>query len=197
MIDIELEDDLIINYDKSLLVIIDMIKGFTSIGNLKSDYISNIALNIRSYSTRFSNVIAINDAHEDNDCEFNLYPAHCIDGTKESELCNELIDIDFSYILYKNSTNGFFSYNFLNVFNDYIKNNFDFIVTGCCTDICVLQFCLTFKAYLNHINKDLNIIVPVNLVETYDDINHPRNELVKLSLYLMKNMGIKLINTNI
>lgn len=197
MIDIELEDDLIINYDKSLLVIIDMIKGFTSIGNLKSDYISNIALNIRSYSTRFSDVIAINDAHEDNDCEFNLYPAHCIDGTKESELCNELIDIDFSYILYKNSTNGFFSYNFLNVFNDYIKNNFDFIVTGCCTDICVLQFCLTFKAYLNHINKDLNIIVPVNLVETYDDINHPRNELVKFSLYLMKNMGIKLINTNI
>ena len=197
MIDSELVIDLIVVFFFCLLIIIDMLKGFTDIGNLKSRYISNIALDIRGYSNRFSNIIAINDNHGNSDCEFNLYPAHCIDGTKESELCDELIDLDFDYILYKNSTNGFFSYNFSNVFNDYIENNFNFIVTGCCTDICILQFCLTFKAYLNHINKNLDIIVPVNLVETYDDINHPRDELAKFSLYFMKNMGIRLINTHI
>ena len=58
MIDIELDNDLIVDYNKSLLIIIDMLKGFTDIGNLKSRYISNIALDIRGYSNRFSNLMA-------------------------------------------------------------------------------------------------------------------------------------------
>ena len=50
--------------------------------------------------------------------------------------------------------------------------NFDdvdnIIVIGDCTDICIYQFAVTLKTYFiqNNINK--NVIVPMNLVDTYD-----------------------------
>lgn len=197
MFDIEIDSKFIVDYNKSVLIVIDMIKGFTDVGNLNSNYISSIASDIKYYSKKFSNIVAINDSHNMNDCEFNFYPHHCMEGTIESEFCEELKSVDFDYVLSKNSTNAFFSNGFLSVFNSYIENNFNFVVVGCCADICVLQFCLTFKAYLNHINKNLDIIIPVNLIETYDDINHPRDEVLKISLYLMKNMGIKLMEASI
>ena len=35
-----------------------------------------------------------------------------------------------------------------------------YIITGCCSDICVLQFALTLKTYLNAQNIDKKVIVP-------------------------------------
>lgn len=192
---LECYNELNINYNRSVLIIIDMIKGFANIGNLKSEYVLNIAEDIRVYSEKFSHIIAINDNHDVNDCEFNTYPNHCISNTEEVEFCEELKNVKFSNVLYKNCTNGFFAKDFLKVFNYYIDNDFSFIVSGCCTDICILQFCITFKGYLNSINKNLDILVPVNLVETYDSVVHPRNSVNNISLYLMKNMGIKLIKS--
>lgn len=188
-------DDFKINYHKTVLIVIDMIKGFTDIGPLKSEYIKNIANNIETVSHRFNDIIAINDKHNLNDCEFRDYPPHCIENTEECDICDELKNINFTQILFKNSTNGFFSDRFLDIFKEYIDNNFDFVVCGCCTDICIFQFCITFKTYLNSINRDLNIIIPENLVETYDSEIHPRNRVKNSALYFMKNAGIILINT--
>ena len=186
-----------VNYDKSVLIIVDMINGFTDSGPLKSEFIKNISQHIRDMCNRFSDIIAINDNHFEDDCEFSIYPKHCLYGSYESQICKELSDIKFTHILNKNCTNGFFSNGFLHVFKKYLDDNFDFIVVGCCVDICVLEFCLTFKGYLNSINKDLNIIVPVNLVETYEGRNHSRHEVKNAALYIMSNCGIKLIDTNL
>lgn len=180
---------------KSVLIIIDMVKGFTDIGALKSQYIKNIAPDIRKQCDKFKNIIAINDKHEKGDYEFNFYPEHCLAGTEEIEMCNELADVNFYSILYKNSTNGFFADGFFEVFNKFIEKSCDFIVVGCCTDICVLQFCLTFKGYLNSINSSSNIIVIKDLVDTYESENHNREYLNSLSFHLMDNAGIKLKNS--
>lgn len=190
-------DNIKINYGKTVLIIIDMVKGFTDIGPLKSEHVKKIAKDIERISHKFKNIIAINDKHELSDCEFNDYPPHCIENSEECEFCDEIKDINFTHIIFKNSTNGFFSDKFLDVFNYYISNNFDFIVCGCCTDICILQFCITFKTYLNSINKNLNIILPERLVETYDSESHPRGIVSNSALYLMKNAGVTLVNTDI
>lgn len=197
MFKIKIDNNFVMNQNRSVLIIIDMIKGFTDVGIFSSKSIKNIAKNIRKFSDDFLEIIAINDKHSENDCEFYIYPKHCLKGNLDSEFCDELLDVDFKHVLTKNSTNGFFSSNFLEVIDDYIENGFDFIIVGCCTDICILQFCLTFKGYLNSLNKKLDVIVPIDLVETYDSENHPRDEVQKLSLYLMNNMGVKLIKSYI
>lgn len=184
-----------INYEKSVLIIIDMINGFTDFGPLRSEFIKNISTDIRNLCNKFSNIIAINDSHNEDDCEFNVYPSHCIKGSFEGEICEELLDVKFTEVLNKNCTNGFFSEGFLDTFKKYLDSNFDFVVVGCCVDICILEFCLTFKGYLNSINKNSNIIIPVNLVETYDGENHKREEVKNASLYIMNNSGIKLIDS--
>mgnify|MGYP003369112923 CR=1 FL=1 len=184
-----------LNYDKSVLIVIDMIKGFTEVGNLSCSSIKKIAKDIRNECDKFSNLVAINDSHDKKDCEFNLYPEHCLEGSYESEFCDELLDVEFTHIINKNSTNGFFASKFFEVFEEYINNDFNFVVSGCCTDICILQFCLTFKGYLNSINKNLEIFIPINLIETYEREKDYKEKVVNASMYLMSNMGIKLVKS--
>lgn len=195
MFEFKIVDCIDLDYDKSVFIVIDMIKGFTEIGNLKCHSIKKIAKDIRETCNKFSNIVAINDSHCEDDCEFDIYHKHCLAGSVESEFCEELMDVKFTHILEKSSTNAFFSENFLEVFNKYIDNDFNFVVSGCCTDICVLQFCLTFKAYLNSINKNLRIIIPKNLVETYEREDGSKEKVVNAAMYLMDNMGIELINS--
>ncbi len=185
-----IHEDFKINYDKTLVIVIDMVKGFTDIGSLKSPYIKSLGEKLRDKIYKFSNKIAINDSHSLNDVEFNSYPHHCIKGSSECEIIDELKDIHFDHILFKNSTNGFFSEGFMDVISPYIDKDFSFLVCGCCTDICILQFVLTFKGHLNSINKNLDIIIDKSLVETYDSIDHGREYANDISFYLMDKMGI-------
>lgn len=183
-----------IDFNKSVLIVVDMIKGFTDVGMFKNDYVKNIAKDIRNVCNKFKTIVAINDNHEESDIEFNNYPKHCLSNSVESEICDELSDVKFTNVLFKNSTNGFFADNFLDVFNKYIKEKYDFVVVGCCTDICILQLCLTFKGYLNSINSDSNIVVVRKLVDTYDSQQHNREYLSEVSFYFMENMGVRLVD---
>lgn len=195
MFEINVLSNFNINYSRSVLIIVDMINGFTEFGPFGSEFIKNISNGIRNACYRFKEIVAINDSHDENDCEFNVYPKHCLYGSYESKICRELLDVEFTHILNKNCTNGFFSKGFLSTFKKYFDENYDFFVVGCCVDICVLEFCLTLKGYLNSINKNLNIIVPIGLVETYHGENHNREKVKNASLYIMSNSGIKLIDS--
>ena len=65
-------------------------------------------------------------------------------GTKYEDLAAKLNEI-----IEKNSTNGFFAMDIADY--AYLDN---FIVVGCCTDICVYQFVLALKTYFNQNNLD-------------------------------------------
>jgi len=67
-----------------------------------------------------------------------------------------------SVIIEKNSTNGFNSDGFRQWLNKNCDEVNNYIVTGCVTDLCVLQFTLSLKAYFNEMNEDKRIIVPMN-----------------------------------
>ena len=100
------------------------------------------------------------------------FPPHCIKGTDEEKIINELewlIDSDALKIK-KDCINGFIGsidpINNENVFINWIKKYQirTLIVTGICTDICVLDFVLTCMSAINH-----QIINPLNKVVVYSE----------------------------
>ena len=156
-----------INLEKTDLYIIDMNNGFAKGGSLYSPRVNSLIEPITKFSTYLSNklhrIVAFTDCHPSNCLEFSTYPSHCLEDDYESEVIDELKTIENLKVLPKNSTNAFFALDNLD-FND----TENIIIIGDCTDICVYQFAITLKTYFiqNNINK--NIIVPANLVETYD-----------------------------
>lgn len=190
-----LSSENISQYDlnKTGLFIVDMNNGFAKEGALYSPRVENIISPIADFAKVLSNkinkLVAFTDTHEENSVELNSYPVHCLKGDKESQIVDELLSIDNLEIIEKNSTNGFFAMDIADY--AYLDN---FIVVGCCTDICVYQFVLALKTYFNQNNLDKNIIVPMNLVETYDVDNiHCGDLLNTVFLNSMIQNGIKVV----
>lgn len=92
----------------------------------------------------------------------------------------------------KNYTNGLLEPEF----QRWLKSNHQittFIVVGVCTDICILQFCLSLKAQLNRINEHSRIIVPMNAVDTFDSDSHDADLMDVFALYNMRLNGIEVV----
>ncbi len=185
------------DYDlnKTGLFIVDMNNGFAKEGALSSPRVEKIINPIADFGklicSKINTIVAFTDTHNEDDVELKSYPAHCLRGDKESEIVKEILDINNIEILEKNSTNGFFVMNM-----EKYKNLDNFIVVGCCTDICVYQFVLTLKTYFNQNNLDKNIIVPVNLVETYDiDVIHSGDFFNTVFLNSMMQNGINVVKS--
>ena len=111
------------------------------------------------------------DNHEDDRPE-HPFPPHCVKGTGEEKIISELewlIDSN-ALKINKDCINGFIGsidpINNENVFINWIKKHQikTLIVTGICTDICVLDFVLTCMSAINH-----QIINPLNKVVVYSE----------------------------
>lgn len=183
------------NPDETMLVIIDMVNGFVREGALSSPYVDKIASKISEFARKCEDlkipIIAYADTHEENSTEFKSFPAHCIAGTSEAELIDELKKIKSIIKIEKNSTNSFLAKNPLEMTKNNIKN---ILVTGCVTDICVRDFSKTMRKYLDENNIDANIYLFENLIETYDiEGIHDRELEHILALYDMKNSGINIV----
>lgn len=181
--------------DETMLVIIDMVNGFVREGALSSPYVDKIASKISEFAQKCEDlkipIIAYADTHEENSTEFRSFPAHCIAGTSEAELIDELKKIKSIIKIEKNSTNSFLAKNPLEMTKNNIKN---ILVTGCVTDICVRDFSKTMRKYLDENNIDANIYLFENLIETYDiEGIHDRELEHILALYDMKNSGINIV----
>lgn len=187
-----------INIEKTVLVIVDMINGFVRCGALKSERIEDIIQGIVKVQKHFKEnggkIISFIDSHSENAKEFSSYPPHCIKGSGEDEVLSEIKQVGGYLEINKNSTNGFVEKEFKH-FLDENQNITDFIVVGCCTDICVMQFVTTLKNYFNTENKHVNIIVPINCVETFDLDSHSGDMIDLLSLQLMEWAGAKIVSS--
>ena len=156
-----------IELDKTDLFIVDMNNGFARSGALYSPRIEALINPISDLSNKLSSklnkIVALTDSHPKECLEFSNYPVHCLEGDIESAVIDELKYIENIQILPKKSTNGFFALENLNF--DNVDN---IIIVGDCTDICIYQLAITLKTYFVHNNINKNIIVPMNLVDTYD-----------------------------
>ena len=68
------------------------------------------------------------------------------------------------------------------------------VITGCCTDICVMNLAIPLVNYFDEQNKDVTVRVPQNTVETFNSEVHDRREYNSIALRLMKNQGIGVEN---
>lgn len=189
---------------KTMAFIIDINKGFAVSGSLFSPRIGALipetVVFAKELIAKGIKVFAFSDKHTKDSPELASYPAHCMDGTEECEIVEEVAVIEGVHTLYKNSTNAFTAINPLTDFTDYytleeLEAMDTFIIAGDCTDICIYQFATTLKAYLNQHNKEARVIVPVDLVDTYDAPWHNGDFMNIVFLNSMISNGIEVVSS--
>lgn len=182
---------------KKLLLVIDMVNGFVKEGALADPYINNITSNVSKLIEEFKEkdyeIISIQEGHTKDSKEFESFPPHCILGTTEAELIDELKPYENDMkLIRKNSTCGFITEEFMKYFESNKDEIDEVVLCGCCTDICVLNFALPLKTYINEYNLPIKVTVIKNAVETYNSDIHNREEYNEMSFKIMKQNGIEI-----
>jgi nicotinamidase-related amidase len=185
---------------QKLLVVVDMVNGFAKKGVMADPYINHITPEliklIKKVLGEEEAIAFIKDTHYENSTEFKKFPPHCIKGSGEEELIDELKEYEKYGLSYeKNSTSTIFARNFLQDIES-MKKLKEVIITGCCTDICVLNLVIPLINYFDENNKDIDVIVRGDLVETYNSPNHNRDEYNGIALKLMKQAGANVKGEN-
>ncbi|MEF9992237.1 MAG: isochorismatase family protein [Romboutsia sp.] len=181
------------NLEKTDVFIVDLNNGFAKSGSLYSPrveaLIKPITNFVKSIQDKVNNITAFTDCHDKDSIELLSYPSHCLIGDVESKIVDELNEIENLKVIPKNSTNGFFALES----TDFSSIN-NIIIVGDCTDICIYQFAITLKSYFNQNNIQKNIVVPINLIDTYDISGvHPANLLNIVFLNSMIQNGVNVV----
>jgi len=180
---------------EKILIVTDMINGFINEGAIADKAIGKITPEIVKHVEEHikggHKIIAFMDCHNKDSVEFKAFPPHCIKGTSEADLIPELKPFaDKMTLLEKNSTSGFM----VKGFADLVGNAKEITITGCCTDICILNLAIPLKNYFNEQNKDVRVIVPKNSVATYHIDNvHDAEEFSEMAFKLMKQAGVEVV----
>lgn len=190
-----LYESISVNEIKSpILFVVDMINGFVKNGPLHDPEINSITPNIQKLLKELSGPRwFVCDSHSQNAREFQSYPPHCIAESEESKVIDELCPY-VQDVLYKNSTNTFHAKGFSKII-PLLDNHSDIVITGCCTDLCILQFALSLNAWLNEYDRCNRIILPVDCVDTYHipDV-HDAYDWNRFALANMKMNGIMVVS---
>lgn len=184
---------------QTLLINVDMVNGFAKQGAMADSYIEHIIPEqIRLMEQIIKNnegIAIIKDTHKEDCREFKRYPVHCVEGTIESELVEELKVFEEDALVYKkNSTSTMYAPGFIEDI-DKMENLKEVIIVGCCTDICVLNLAIPLQNYFDEKDRDIKITIPKNAVETYDAPYHNREEHNELAFKLMAQAGINLVES--
>lgn len=184
------------NY-KKILYVVDMVNGFVNEGIMHDEYIGHtideqIEL-IKKFKKEQQGIALIKDNHKENCAEFNTFPKHCVIGTNEAELVDEIKKYEEDSLIYaKNSTSAMFAPNLISDI-DRMKDLNEVVVCGCCTDICILNFVVPLKNYFNQVDRNVKIYVVESATETYDAPNHNREEYNEMAYKLMNQAGIEIV----
>lgn len=184
---------------RKALYMIDMNNGFVNFGNManpKYNELVNEQLKlINKFRKENQLVNFVLEGHTTDSIEFDSYPSHCVLGTKEVELIPEFIDEqnkENTRTYYKNSINGMLNRNL----QDDIKsqdNLNEIVIGGVCADLCVMDFARTFSRYLDEINRRAKIFVVENTIDTYDSLEHNREEWMDIAKKVMTQAGIIMV----
>jgi nicotinamidase-related amidase len=160
------------------ILIVDMIEGFTREGVLSSPRVAALIPKQVEFLKKIpanSFVVFACDAHEEGDSEFKRMPVHCKKGTKEAEICPELLEVvksrglDYE-IVPKQTHSAFFgtdldaimaAHHASREMSDESTSD-DWVVIGCVTDVCITANVME----LDYRGK--KVILPRDLIDTYE-----------------------------
>lgn len=182
---------------EKLLIVVDMVNGFVKEGPMADPNIQHIIpaceREIKNHLADKQEVIFIRDCHKKGCREFLRYPEHCVEGTPESEVVDELKEYANNAIVFKkNSTSTMFADGFRE-FIDRCVNLKEVTIVGCCTDICVLNLAIPLQNYFDQKDRNVKIRIPKDAVETYNAPNHNADEYNDTAFKLLAQAGIELI----
>ena len=185
---------------EGMLIVVDMVNGFVKEGALHDEAIARtiprqIEL-IKEARAKGYLIVFVKDTHDKDAVEFRRFgnTKHCVRGTKEAELVDELKpyeDEDDTISIEKNSTSVMEAPEFRELLAK--ANNIKRVEeVGCCTDICDFNGIMGLANYYDQWNRKVDIIVHEDAIATYSE--DVRSEYVDAAKRLMKQQGIKLVN---
>lgn len=182
----------------SAIFVIDMNNGFCEEGALADPTIKGIVPNIREIIMdglkRESALFFVNDKHTEDSVEIKRYAGHCITPREQKTIKELSIFEEYAdRVFYKNSTCALFAPGMMEMLLQ-MKNLKRIVITGCCTDICIMNFAVALRNFMDEWNVDVDIVVPINAVETFHIPNvHEREEANQFGYRVMESNGIRLI----
>lgn len=151
------------------MLVVDMLVGFLEAGhNLycgdeAREIIPSVRRLIEREQARGSQVLFICDTHDPDDLEFQMFPVHCVRGTRESELIPELSGYS-GEVIRKRRYSAFFETDLEGRLAGLRPEKV--IICGVCTDICVMHTAADAR------NRDYTVEVPEECVASFDGEAH-------------------------
>jgi len=193
------------------VVSVDLLKGFSTVGPLSSPRVAHILPTVRTlfeqtYALGVRHFLLIQDTHEEDAIEFGAFGVHCVAGSEESEMVDELQSLPFSnlfHVIPKNSISSDLGTG-LSAWLDQHPEVTTFIVVGCCTDLCIYHAAMYLRLRANTLGlRSVRVVVPANAVQTYDlpvatatelgVLPHDGDLLHRLFLYHIALNGIEVV----
>lgn len=161
--------------EQTAILVVDVLKGFCSVGPLASPRVGAMVAPIvrlltAAWQGGLHNVLLLQDTHEPDAVEFSAWPPHCVRGTIEAQPAAEIEALPFFDQLLqipKNSISSGLNTG-LEAWLQAHPTVHTFVVVGDCTDLCTYQLAMHLRLDANARQLARRVIVPADCVETYD-----------------------------
>lgn len=193
------------------VVCVDLVEGFCHQGALSSPRIKELIQPTCEFLTRchragIETFLFPCDAHQDDSPEFNAFPVHCLKNTAESQLVPELLALPFAHLFERLDKRSVSSLVETGLATRLQGDQFQTIFClGDCTDLCLYHLATGLRYLANSEGLGWNIIVPADLVATYDlplqvaqeiaALPHPGDLLHNIFLYHLELNAVTVATT--
>jgi len=155
---------------KQALIVVDMLndfieeKGALYCGQTARDIVPFVKERLDAHRQAGSLVVFLQDAHAEDDLEFEKFPKHCVAGTWGSQIIAELEPGKDEPVLPKTRYSGFYATDLEKILDGFGPEAVE--VVGVCTSICVMD---TVGGLAN---RDYSTTVPAAGVADFDAEAH-------------------------
>ena len=152
------------------LLVIDMLKDFIEEGGALEtgkqgrEIVPFVKSKIEEYRKKGYPIIYICDNHEVDDKEFDMFPSHCVKGSRGSDIIEALEVKERDKIIYKRRYSAFFGTDLDLYLRE--KGIKEISLVGVCTNICVLYTSTDAR------NIDYDVNIYVDGVASFDSEAH-------------------------
>jgi len=153
----------------NVVIVIDMVRGFLEEGHplfcgaAARSIIPCVRELLEREMKQGSHILFLADTHDEDDKEFEMFPAHCIRGSSECEIVPELASFE-GEVIPKRRYSGFYGTPLEERLKELQPDRI--IVVGVCTDICIMYTVADAR------NRDYVVEVPRDCVASFDPEAH-------------------------
>lgn len=195
--------------ERCAVVAVDLVGGFCRSGPLYSPRVEALVAPAAEFLTR-CHALGIRDflfpcdAHQADSPEFSAFPPHCVVGTSESALVEELQALPFASLFERFDKRSVSSLTETSLATRLQGDRLQCVIClGDCTDLCLYHLACGLRFLANSVGLPWQIVVPADLVATYDlpvetalqmgALPHPGDFLHQLFLYHLELNGVQVV----